>query len=100
MLCRKGLKITEADKNRNGDKFRFQGQYARPQRWFDLGFDWIEVNFSTCEPDLYRKIFQTHDKTQDTNTLNFFKSQSEIQNVLKNLGITVSPQCSDIVKSH
>ena len=23
-------------------------------RWFDLEFDWIEVNFSTHEPDKYK----------------------------------------------
>ena len=39
MLCRKDLKITEASKNKNEAKFKFQGQSARSQRWFDLDFD-------------------------------------------------------------
>ena len=41
-------------------KFKFQGQSAISQRWFDLDLDWIEVNFSTSEPDFYRKKFQSH----------------------------------------
>ena len=53
MLCRKGLKITEANKNKNEAKFKFQGRSARSQRWFGLDFDWIEENFSTHEPDFY-----------------------------------------------
>ena len=42
----------------NEAKFKFQGEYARSQRWFDLDLDWIEVNFSTSEPDLYKKLFR------------------------------------------
>ena len=72
MLCRKYFKITEANKIKNEDKFQFQGQSARSQRWFDLDFDWIEETFSTHEPDLSRKIYQSYDET---------KFQSEIQNV-------------------
>ena len=53
MLVRKDLKFVAADKNINEDKFKFQGQSAISQRWFDIDFDWIEVNFSTREPDLY-----------------------------------------------
>ena len=62
ILCRKDLKTTGADKNKNEAKFHFQGQSARSQCWFDLDFDWIEEYFSTHEPDLYRKIFQRHDE--------------------------------------
>ena len=39
MLRRKDFKITEANKNKNEAKFKFQGQSARSQRWFDLDFD-------------------------------------------------------------
>ena len=53
---------------KNEAKFKFQGQSTRSQRWFDLDLDWIEVNFSTCEPDFYNKCFQCHDDTQDINT--------------------------------
>ena len=53
MLRRKYLKCVAADKNKNGAKFKFQGQSARSQCWFDLEFDWIEVNFNTREPDFY-----------------------------------------------
>ena len=73
MLCQKDLKITETNKNKNEDKFKFQGQYAISQCWIGLDFDWIEETFSTCEPGLYRKIFQRHDETQDTNTFKMFE---------------------------
>ena len=53
MLRQKYLKFLIADKNKNEAKFKFQGRYARSQRWFDLDFDWIEVNFSTRKPDFY-----------------------------------------------
>ena len=70
-LCRKDLKFIAADKNKNEAKFKFQGLSARSQSWLDLDFDLIEVNFSTSEPDLYKKLVQSHDNTQDKNT---FKS--------------------------
>ena len=53
MLRWKDLIFNDANKNKNEAKFNFQVQSARSQRWFDLDFDWIEVNFSTHEPDLY-----------------------------------------------
>ena len=46
ILRRKYLIFTDANKNKNKNKFKFQGQSARSQRWFDLDFDWIDVNFS------------------------------------------------------
>ena len=55
-LRRKDLKFIAANKNKNEDKFKFRGQSTRSQRWFDLDFDWTEVNFSTREPDFYKKI--------------------------------------------
>ena len=72
-LLRKDLKFIAANKNKNESKFKFQGQYARSQRWFYLEFDGIEVNFSTHEHDLYKKPFQIHDNKQDTNTLKKFQ---------------------------
>ena len=70
-LSRKDLELIAANKNKSEGKFKFQGQSARSQCCFDLDFYCIEVNFITCEPDLYKKLFQSHDNTQDTNT---FKS--------------------------
>ena len=52
-LHQNDLKFIAANKNKNEAKFKFQGQSARSQRWFDLDFDCIEVNFNTREPDLY-----------------------------------------------
>ena len=64
-LRRKDLKFVATDKKKNEAKSTFQCQFARPQRWFDLDLDWVEVNFSTLEPDFYKKLFQSHDNTQD-----------------------------------
>ena len=72
-LRQKDLKFIAAKKNKNGAKFKFQGQYARSQRWFDLDFDCIEVSFSTHETDFYIYIFQSHDDTQYTNTFKIFQ---------------------------
>ena len=73
MLCRNYLKITEANKNENEAKFKFQGQSARLQRWLDLDFECIEEKFSTLETDFYTKIFQRHGKIQYRNTFNNFE---------------------------
>ena len=69
---RKELKFDAADENKNESKFIFQGQSARLQLWFYFDLDWIDINFSTHEPDFYKKLFQSHDNEQDTNT---FKMQ-------------------------
>ena len=54
---RKGLKFDAADKNKNGSKFKFQGQSGRLKLWFDLDLDWIDINLSTREPDFYKETF-------------------------------------------
>ena len=74
MLRQKYLKVVATDKNKNEAKFKFQGQSARSQRWFDLDFDWIEVNFITREPNFYNKLFQSHDNKQDTNIFKLFQA--------------------------
>ena len=73
MLRRKDLKFVAKDKIKNEAKFKFQGQSARSQRWFDIDFVYIEVNLSTHEPDLYKKTFQSHGDTQYINTFKFFQ---------------------------
>ena len=73
ILRREDFKLVATDKIKNGAKFMFQGKSARSQLWFDLYFYWIEVNFSTCEPDIYKKPFQSHDDTQDINTSKLFQ---------------------------
>ena len=62
----------EADKNKNESKFKFQGQSAKSQLWFDLDFDWIDVKFCTREPDFYKKLFQSHDNKQEKDTFKTF----------------------------
>ena len=56
-LCRKDLKFVTTDKNKNEAKFKFQSQSVRSQIWFDLDLDWIEINFSSHDPDFYKKLF-------------------------------------------
>ena len=72
MIHRKDLNITEANKNLNKAKFKFQGQSERSQYWFGIDFDWVEEKFSTLEPDFYRKIYQRHDETKYTNIFKMF----------------------------
>ena len=69
---RKYFKSIAANKNKNEAKFKFHGQYARSRRCFYLDFYWIEVNFSTCEPEFYKKSFQSHDDTQHRNKFKIF----------------------------
>ena len=56
-ISRKDLKFITENRNKNEAKFKLQGQSARSERWFDLGFDWIEVGFSTREPDFCKETF-------------------------------------------
>ena len=73
MIIQKYLKFIAKNKNNNEAKFKFQGQSARSYCQFDTDFDWIEVNFSTREPDFYKKLFLSHEDTQDTNTFKLFQ---------------------------
>ena len=73
MIRRKDLIFVATDKNKNGSNFKFQGQSSRSQLWFDLYLDWIEVIFSTREPDLYKKLFQSRYDTQDIHTFKCFQ---------------------------
>ena len=54
-LSRKDLKFVATDRNKNEATFKFQEQLARSKRWFDIDLDCIKINFSTCEPDFYKK---------------------------------------------
>ena len=54
-----------ADKNKTESKFKFQGQSARSQLWFDLDLDWIDIHSSTLEHDFYKKLFQSRNNNQD-----------------------------------
>ena len=72
-IRRKDLKFVTTDKNKNEGKFKFQVQLEISHRWFGLDLDWIEIIFSTCEPDIYKKLFQRHDDTKDYNTFKIFQ---------------------------
>ena len=69
---RKDLLFDAADKNKNESKFKFQGQSARSQLWFDIDLDCIDMKFSTCEPGFYKKLFQSHDNKQEKDTFKTF----------------------------
>ena len=73
MISRKDLKFIAENKNINEANFKFQGQSTRSQRWFDLELDCIKVDFSTHEPDLYKKVLHIHDDTQDKNAFKLFQ---------------------------
>ena len=100
MLRWKDLKLIVANRNKNEAKFKFQGQSASSQRWFDLDFDWIELNSSTHEPDFFKKRSQSHDDTLDTKTFKFFQVPMENSNVWKHLSFAMMPQSSSIVRSN
>ena len=44
----KDLIFDAADTNKNESRFKFQGQSAGSQVWFDLDLDWSDMNISTC----------------------------------------------------
>ena len=50
-ICHQDFKFVATDKKKNEPKFKFQDQSARSQLWFNLDLDWVEINFSTREPD-------------------------------------------------
>ena len=100
MVRRKDLKLFATDKNKNEAKFKFQGQSARSQQWFDLDFDWIVVNFSTREPDFYKtnsKAMMIHNILIHSET---FKFQLEMQSVWNLLSFKMMPQFSSIFRNH
>ena len=67
------MKFDAADKNKMESQFKFQRQSGRSRLWFDLDLDWIDINFSTREPDFYKKLFQSHDNEQDKDTFRTFQ---------------------------
>ena len=60
-------------KNKTEFKFKIQGQSERSQLWFDLDLDWNDINFSTREPDFYKRLFQSHDNKQEKDTFKTFQ---------------------------
>ena len=68
-------------KNKNTSKFKFQGQSARSRYWFDLDLDWIDINFSTREPDFYKKLFKIMTMSKKQIHSEYLKFQLEMQNL-------------------
>ena len=97
-LWRKDLLFYEADKNKTESKFKFQCQSARSKLWFDLYLDWIDIHFSTREPDFYKKLFQSHDNKQDEDTFKTFQVPIGNAKFLSHLSFKKAPQFSAIVK--
>ena len=48
------------NKKENNKKYNFQGKYGRSTRCFDLDHIWLEENFGTCEPDIYKSFIKTN----------------------------------------
>ena len=99
MMSQKDLEFIAENRNKNEAKLQFQGQSARSQHWFDIFFDWVEVNLITHEPGFYKKLFQSHDDTQDTNTSKLFQVPIGNSKYVEKLSLTMMPQCSSIVRS-
>ena len=96
----KHLNFFATDKNKIESKFKFQGQSARSQQWFDLDLDWMEVNFSTRESDFYKKFFKATTIHKILIYSEAFKFQLEMQNVWNHLSFKMMPQLSSIVRNH
>ena len=82
-FCHDNLLFDTANKNKTESKFKFQGQSTRSQLWFDLDLDWIDINFSTREPDFYKKLLQSHDNKQYKDTFKTFKVPIGNEKVVK-----------------
>ena len=82
-LWRKDLIFDAADKNKSESKFNFQDLSTRSQLWFDLDLDGIGINFSTREPNFYKKSFQSHDNKQDEDTFKTFSVPIGNEKVVK-----------------
>ena len=53
------IRQKEAENKKEKDKTKkyiFQGKLTRPRRWLDLDHEWLEENFMTREPDLYKTL--------------------------------------------
>ena len=100
---RKDLIFYEADKNKNESKFKFQGQSARSQLWFDINLDQIDMSFSTHEPDFYKKLFQSYENKQDKDTFKTFQVPIRNAKVLKSFmfhkDATILSYCQKILNS-
>ena len=99
MDMEQGLHEQVVKLHRKDLKFKLQGQYTRSQRWFDIDFDWIEVNFITSEPDFYKICFGAMRINKIQIHLKAFKFQWEIKNMWKILSSTMMTQCSSIVRA-
>ena len=60
----------EKEKTNN---YNFQGQSATSRRWFDLFHEQLKDNFRTRELYLYRKMYQTKVRDDDTKTFQIFR---------------------------
>ena len=36
--------------------YKFEVQTGRTTHWFDLDLEWLENNFETSKPDIYKRI--------------------------------------------
>ena len=66
------MKFVAKIKNKNEANFKLHDRSAISHHWFDIDFYWIELNFSTREPDFYKG--KSHDNTQDTNKFAIYQA--------------------------
>ena len=63
-ICRKNMIENKYTGKKTKRKYLFQGQSAKSKYCFDIDIEWVEGNFSTREPQFYKRLFQTKIKDQ------------------------------------
>ena len=76
---RKDLLFVAADKNKTEAKFKFQGQSARSQLWFDLDLDWIDKILALVNLISIRNYFKVMTISKTKIRSKHFKFQLEMQ---------------------
>ena len=50
----------------------FEGQFAGSKHWFDHDIQWVEENFSTREPQFYKRLFLSNIEGQAVSKYSIF----------------------------
>ena len=75
------------------NKYNFQGQSARSIRWFDLDHECLEGNFSTREPDFYKKTLSKNIRDQDIKTYQLFVVPIDNAKITEKYSFSQKHQC-------
>ena len=73
LMIRSKAEVKEGPNSPNSkESYSFQGQSARYKHWLNLHLDWIEDNFITRQPELYKRLCQHNVEGQYVKTLPTF----------------------------